>query len=109
MKDLTFQYGVLLIGALVIVWSVYRAQVNKDFKEFNLFDLLMENGKLSRLACVFLGTWLFTSAMMWQLLLDGKMTEGYFTAYGGLWIVPLVSKMFAQAPMAAPTPAGDKQ
>ena len=45
----------ILIVALVIAWSFYRAHTNSTLS-FNLFDLLMENGRLSRLACVFMGS-----------------------------------------------------
>lgn len=92
---LTLMQGLAWLIGLLVVWSIYRAQKNVEFKEFNLFDLLMENGKLSRIACVFIGTWTVTSLIMWQLVVDAKMTEGYFTAYAAAWIAPIISKLFA--------------
>lgn len=82
-----------MVGILIIVWTMYRAQRDKKFKEFNLFDLLMEHGRLSRIACVFLGSFLTTSWIMVRLTLDGKMTEGYLAGYGALWVAPIVAKI----------------
>ncbi len=84
----------LLIVALMIAWSLYRAHRNQDFV-FNVFDILMENGRVSRLACVFLGSFLVSCWVMIRLTIDGKMTEGFFTAFGGIWVAPILAKLFA--------------
>jgi hypothetical protein len=84
----------LLIVALVIAWSLYRAHMVQD-NTFNLFDLITENQRVSKLACVFLGSFGVTSWMMVRLTLDGKMTEAYLAAYGALWIIPITAKLFA--------------
>lgn len=89
----------LLIVALCIAWSFYRAHRNAAFT-FNLFDLIMDNGRVSRLACVFLGSFMVTSWIMVRLTLDGKMTEGYMAAFGALWIVPITAKLFSPAPLS---------
>ncbi len=47
--------GILI--ALLVLWSCYRAHVNESMKDFNLFDLVMENGRVSKVAFVFLATW----------------------------------------------------
>lgn len=87
----------LLIIALVIAWSFYRAHRDATLT-FNLFDLIMENGRVSKLAFVFLGSFGVTSWLMVRLTLDGKMTEGYLTAYGALWVIPITAKLFSPAP-----------
>jgi hypothetical protein len=92
--------GALLIIALTIAWSVYRANRNSD--EFNLIDLLMENGRVSRIACAFLTTLVVTSWIMVTLTATGKMTEGYMVAYGAMWVTPIVAKLFSTAPAADP-------
>lgn len=86
--------AVAMIAVLVIVWTMYRAQRDKRFKEFNLFDLLMEHGRLSRIACVFLASFLVTTWIIVRLTLDGKMTENYMTIYGGLWVIPIIAKIY---------------
>ena len=85
--------GALLIIALVIAWSVYRAHRNQE-NTFDVFDLLMENGRLSRIACAFMVTLIATTWIMVRLTFDGKMTEGYFIGYGGMWVAPIIAKMF---------------
>lgn len=88
----------LLIVALVILWSFYRAQRDPDFR-FDLFDLLMENGKVSRIAFAFMCTLGCTTFLMVRLTIDGKMTEGYFGLYSASWIAPIIAKLFAPAPI----------
>ena len=95
--------GAAWVAVLLIAWSMYRAQRDKEFASFNLFDIIMDSGRLSRLAVVFMGTWFVTSAIMVQLVLDNKMTEGYFTAYAAAWIAPIISKLFAPAPAPSTT------
>ncbi len=90
----------LLIITLVVAWSLYRAHRNPAY-EFNFFDLLMENGKLSRIACVFIGSFAVSSWIMIRTTMDGKMTEGLFTAFGVIWVAPICAKLFAPAPLNA--------
>ena len=89
--------GALLIISLVVAWSLYRAHMVQD-NQFNLLDLLMENGRVSKLACVFLGSFGVTSWVMVRLTLDNHMSEAYLAAYGALWIVPITAKLFAAPP-----------
>ena len=93
--------GALLIVALMIAWSLYRA--HRNMAEFNFFDLIMENGKVSRLACIALGSFTVTSWIMIKLALDGKMTEGYLGLYGGLCFTPIVAKLFSNQPASSST------
>ena len=96
---MTLYNGAIGILTLGIAWTLYRAHKDKDLSNFNLFDLLMEGGRVSRLACAFLASFIMTSAIMWKLAIEGKMTEGYFIAYGGMWVAPIIAKLFAPAPM----------
>lgn len=90
----------MVLVALLLAWSIYQAHKDPTVR-FNLLDLLMDNGRVSKTACAFMATLSVTSGIMALLMLNGKMTEGYFTAYGAMWVAPLVAKMFA-----APTPPG---
>ena len=85
---------------LIAAWSVYRANKSEG-NTFNLVDVLMENGRVSRLACVFMGSWAAMTYVFVGAYATGKMTEGLFTAYGAVTIAPLIAKMFA--PAAAPS------
>ena len=86
----------LLIVALVIAWSFYRAHRSKDgsFANVNLLDIIMENGRPSRIACAFMATLLVTSWVIVRLTIENKMTEGYFIGYGGMWVAPIIARMF---------------
>lgn len=84
----------MLIIALCVAWAFYRAQKDPAFS-FNLFDLVMVDGKLSNKACVFVAAFAVTSWVIIRLTVTGKMTEGYYTAYGAMWIIPIVAKMFS--------------
>lgn len=87
-------YTLLAVIVAGIVVSFYRYQKNRE-NTFNILDLLMENGRVSRLAAAFMMTLVVTSWVMIKLTVDGKMTEGYLMAFGGMWIAPIISKMFA--------------
>ncbi len=89
----------LIIVALSLVWTLYRAHKDKNgLRHFNLFDLIMENGRVSRLASVFIGGTLVVSWIMVRLTLDGKMTEGYLGLYFAGVITPIVTKLFSPPP-----------
>lgn len=87
-------YTLLAVIAAGVAVSFYRYQKNPA-NTFNILDLLMENGRVSRLAAGFMLTLVVTSWVMIKLTVDGKMTEGYLMAFGGMWIAPIISKMFA--------------
>lgn len=84
----------LLIVALVIAWSFIRAHQDKT-NSFNVLDLLMENGRLSRLACAFMATLVVTSWVIVKLTVEAKLTEGLFAAYVAAWVAPIVAKLFS--------------
>lgn len=89
--------GALIIVALGMLWTLYRAHKN-PLLTFDMFDLIMENGRVSKYAFAFMLTLGATTWIMIRLVIDGKMTEGYFGLYGALWITPLVAKMFNAQP-----------
>jgi hypothetical protein len=75
------------------VWSLYRAHRNPQM-EFSLFDLVMENGRVSKIAVMTMGTWGVLVYGFIHLLNADKMTEGLFGLFGGLCFTPMVAKMF---------------
>ena len=68
----------------------------------NVFDIIMENGKVSKLACIAMGAFFVLCWIMIRLTLDGKMTEGYVGMFGGLCFTPIVAKLFSPAPLNPP-------
>lgn len=101
--------GALLIIALLIAWSFYRSHMDKA-NTFDLFDLLMENGRLSKVSCLVMGAFTVHTWIMVRLTLDQKMTEGYLTIYGATWVAPLLARLFYRvAPEILPRPRADRR
>ncbi len=78
--------------ALVALLSFWRAH-RDSMMQFNAFDLVMENGRVSRIAVAFMSVLGVTTWAFVYLTIRDKMTEGLFLAYGGMWVVPLVAKV----------------
>lgn len=89
--------GALIIVALGILWTLYRAHKNPSLT-FDLFDLITENGRVSKIAFAFMITLGATTWIMIRLTLDGKLTEGYFAGYGAMWIAPIIAKLISTQP-----------
>jgi len=91
----------LLIVALMVAWSIYRA--NRDpGNTFNFLDLLMENGRVSKTACVFLGSFMVMSWALIRATLDGKLDSTLFAAYGAVWVAPIIGRFLAVSPPPSP-------
>lgn len=87
----------LLIFVLLIGWSLYRAQKDPTIS-FNLFDLIMENGRVSRIGFAFVVALFVTSWVLIRVARDGKMTDLLYAAYGAMWVAPIVAKLFSPPP-----------
>jgi len=92
----------LLIISLISIWSLYRAHRDPTFA-LNLFDLIMENGRVSKLAFAFMVGLFVLSWIMVTLTLEHRMTEGYIGLYGAIIIAPVISKLFSPSPGAGTT------
>ena len=88
---LGFALVVLAIGWLLYAWQ----RDEKKYVDFDLTDLLMENGRLSRLAFTWLGSFMVMSFGFIYLLLTKGLTDTYALLYAGTWAVPIITKMFA--------------
>ena len=82
-----------ILSVLAIVWSIYRVQKDQTI-DFNLLDLLVENGRVSKVSCLVMGAFFVTSWIMLDLQFHGKMTEGYMAMYGATWVAPLLVRLF---------------
>lgn len=83
---------VLASGALLVLLSFWRAH-RKAGVNFNAFDLIMENGRVSKIALAFMVVLGVTTWVIVDLQIKGHLTEGYFTTYGAMWVIPLVAKV----------------
>lgn len=80
------------VGLATILLSFWRAQRHPELA-FDAFDLIMENGRVSKIAIAFMTVLVVTTWVIVDLQLNGNLTEGYFLAYGGMWVAPLVAKV----------------
>lgn len=83
---------VLGAGVVFVLVSFWRAHKRPTF-DFNAFDLIMENGKVSRLALWYnlagaVSTWVIV-----DLQLKDKLTEGMFGLWLGAWVGPIIAKL----------------
>lgn len=93
-------FALLLLLLFVLLWRLHR---NPEV-ELNLLDLVMENGRMSKAACVMIGAFAVTTWQMVYFTLANRMTEGYLVIYAGAWITPVVARLFkneASAPVEA--------
>jgi hypothetical protein len=98
---------ILAFTLMIFGFAAWRLHLNPS-NDFNVLDLLMENGRVSKAAFVMMGAFSLTSWMMVQLTLIGKMTEGYFGLYSAAWIAPVVVKLITQSSAPA-APKDDKK
>ncbi|MBV8061445.1 MAG: hypothetical protein JO253_08000 [Alphaproteobacteria bacterium] len=96
---------VLAASAAAILYSLWRAHVSAQI-QFNALDLLMENGRVSRIAVAFMLVLLVSTWVIINLTVRDKITEGYYLAYMGAWVTPLVTKVVfnKNEPPAPPEP-----
>lgn len=83
---------ILAVAAIMVVVSFWRAHNRPGF-DFNAFDLIMENGKVSKIAFAFMlvlgvSTWVIVT-----LAIKDKLTDGMFGLWLGAWVTPLVAKV----------------
>lgn len=85
-------HAILAIAFLIMIVSFWSAH-KSNTQLFNAFDLIMENGKVSKIAFAFMLVLGVTTWIMIDLQVNGKMSEGYMTTYGAMWVLPLVAKV----------------
>lgn len=83
---------VALLVALAVMVSLRRMH-NDPTSTFDLRDLLMENGRVSKAAAVMMGSFAATTWAFVYLTLSGKLTEGLFGLYAATWIAPVISRL----------------
>lgn len=85
---------VLLIG-----FSLWRAHISKT-APFDFFDLLTENGRISKIAVAFMTVLGVSTWVIIDLQIKAHLTEGIFGMWLGAWVTPLVAKVvFSKADM----------
>ncbi len=87
----------LAAGAVLAIYSFWSAHRRKDFA-FNAFDLLMENGRVSRIAVLFMMTGLVSSWVIVHREISGTLTEGFFGLWLTAFVAPIIAVMTKQKP-----------
>jgi hypothetical protein len=85
-------YAVLFCATLVILWTLERRS-RSNASAFRFDDLLTEDGKTSKAACVMFGAFALSTWILIFLTINEKITEGYFGAYLAAWVGPAVAKI----------------
>ena len=86
-------YGVLG-GSLLY----YNALQDDRAKEFHLVDLVMENGRASKWAVIIMVAFGLSCLFVTGWWIVGALTVGDFMAFCGVWVTPLIVKMFVPQP-----------
>jgi hypothetical protein len=90
--------GILLIlAAAALVIAICRANRNTT-NDFQIVDVLMENGKASKWSVILFGSWMVHSWVLVSWVMNGAATLADLTVYGTTWVAPLVAKMFINPP-----------
>jgi len=101
-NDIPLAKVLAVICLLVIVIMIVRTLWHRDKDDesrISFDDLLLDpDGRMSKSAVVMFGSFGMTTWLMVFLALSGKMSEGYLTIYGGLWIIPAVTKLIKGVP-----------
>lgn len=103
MSQSTTVFALLAVLLALLIWrALSRMHRDRDV-DFDLRDLLMENGRVSKGACVMMGAFAATTWQFVYFSLNGKMTEGYAAIYVAAWIAPVVARLISRGEGSAPT------
>lgn len=80
----------LVIGVIVIGLSFWKAQQRPDF---NMLDMLMENGKVSRIAFWFMAAGAVSTWVIIDLQIKSKLDPTMFGLWLTAWVGPLIAKL----------------
>lgn len=80
----------LVVGVIVIGLSFWKAQKREDF---NLLDMLMENGKVSRIAFWYMVSGAVSTWVVIDLQIKGKLDGTMFGLWLTAWVGPLIAKL----------------
>lgn len=84
----------LFLGLAFIALVVSFRRAHKDPRfEFNVFDMIMEDGKVAPLQVVFMIVFAVSTWVIVDLQIKDKLTEGLFGLWLGAWATPLVAKI----------------
>lgn len=83
---------ILVCVASLIIFSLWRAHISQT-APFDFFDLLTENGRISKIAVAFMTVLGVSTWVIVDLQIKAHLTEGIFGMWLGAWVTPLVAKV----------------
>jgi hypothetical protein len=83
---------VLCSLAVLVGGSLWRAHRSASYT-FDLLDLIMENGRVSKIAVAFMLVLGVSTWVVVDLQIKDKLTDGMFGLWLGAWVTPLVAKV----------------
>jgi hypothetical protein len=83
-------HAVLAIGALLIMFSFWRAHKNHGI-DFDLLDLLKQNGRASKVSVIIMGAFIMSTWVVANRELSGTLTADFFGLYLAAWVSPLIT------------------
>jgi len=83
---------VLALAALIVLITFWREHRNSN-STFNSLDLIMVDGKLDRIATVFMIAFAVSTWVIVDLEIKSKLDAGVLGLWLGAWVGPLVAKM----------------
>ena len=89
-----------IIGTM---WYYNNSDLGKN-REFNIIDLLMENGRASKWAVIIMCTFGLSAMIMTAWFVNESLLWSDFLTFCGVWIVPLLAKMFTPNGKGHPPP-----
>jgi hypothetical protein len=94
---------ILAVVAAFVVISFWRFHRNNAVA-FNGLDLIMVDGKVDRIATVFMIAFAVSTWVIVDMQIKGKLDSSVFGLWLGAWVGPLVAKMvFGKNDMSAIT------
>lgn len=94
----------LCVAALIVGGTLLHAHRHPNI-QFSLFDLVMEGGRVSKIAVAFMLVLGLSAWVIVHLTINDKLTEGYYTIFNATWITPLIAKVVFNK--NEPTPKGE--
>jgi hypothetical protein len=95
--------GLFLIAAIsAMLFIIWRFHAARDRPDFDVTDLFMHRGRLDKVACAWVGSFLATTWVLIYQTFRGGLTEWLFAAYLTAWVAPIVSYILKGSGFASP-------
>lgn len=88
-----FRFILAAVFYSTAVWAFVYYNRRPD-NNFSLLDLVMENGRASKWSVIIMVTFGLSCMIITGWFINGSLLWADFAAFCGIWIAPLIAKMF---------------